>query len=249
MRRPQPRSTGPRLRPPGGGPAAQPAAPLVAANEARGIPLSLRAQEPRGGRRRRDRADPPVDQPPGRARPIRHHRRRPRLRRRAGEPARASGIPAHRGLGSVPASRGTARGLPRRRRRPGSAHPRRIPHRPGHGHSGRRPLRPRQSRREAGAQAPRQERQGRSRPGEDAGRDRDDTRGRAQGIRERDGRFFRLPDQPLRPRRRQAGGRPRRHEGGAPGARLGAGPGFRAVWRDHRGDRRVRASHSSQLGC
>ena len=52
----------------------------------------------------------------------------------------------------------------------------------------------------------------------------------------------------LRPRRRQAGRRPRRHEAGDAGPRLGQGAGVRPLRRNHGRDRRVRPAGAVQLG-
>ena len=49
--------------------------------------------------------------------------------------------------------------------------------------------------------------------------------------------FLDRPDQPLRPRRRQARGRPRRDEGRDAGPGIGQGPGLRPLRRDDRRDR------------
>ena len=62
------------------------------------------------------------------------------------------------------------------------------------------------------------------------------------------GRVPRRPGEPLRPRRRQAGRRPRRDEGGDAGAGLGQGAGLRPLRRDDRRDRRVRPARPLRLG-
>ena len=67
-------------------------------------------------------------------------------------------------------------------------------------------------------------------------------------FRERGRRVPRRAGQPLRPRRRQAGRRPRRDEGGDAGPRLGPGPRLRPLRRDDRRDRRVRPAGPPQLG-
>ena len=62
------------------------------------------------------------------------------------------------------------------------------------------------------------------------------------------GRVPRRPGQPLRPRRWQAGRRPRRDEGGDAGAGVGQGAGLRPVRRDDRRDRRVRPAGAATTG-
>ena len=79
-----------------------------------------------------------------------------------------------------------------------------------HGRGRHGPVRARQPRHEAAAQAARQGRADHPRPGRDAGRDRRPARRRARAVPQGAGRVPRRPGQPLRPRRRQAGRRPRR---------------------------------------
>ena len=61
-------------------------------------------------------------------------------------------------------------------------------------------------------------------------------------------RVHRRARQPLRARRRQAGGRPRRHEGGDAGPRLGPRSATSPLRRDDRRDRRVRPAGPLRLG-
>jgi protein phosphatase len=71
---------------------------------------------------------------------------------------------------------------------------------------------------------------------------------RASGIRPRRPRLPRFSGQPLCPRRRPARRRSCRPQGGDAGPRFGCRPQLRNVWRDVRGDRRVRAAGAIRLG-
>ena len=193
-----------------------------------------------------DRAAAAVEQPEARARAVRHHRRRSRLLRRAGDAAREARV----------RRRGTDRrslAHPPRAARPSSSAIWSTvgPTRPD-------VLRLVMSMVEAGAAL--------CVPGNHdmklmrklRGKNVQITHGLAESLAQLEseppefqaagGRVPRRAGEPLRPRRRQAGRRPRRDEGGDAGARLGQGPRLRPLRRDHRRDRRVRPASALQLG-
>ena len=80
----------PQLRPPRHPPAALAAAPVAPWPRAGRLPPCLRAGEPRRGRSGHGRAGAAVERQAARTWPVRHHRRRSRLLRRAGSPAPAA---------------------------------------------------------------------------------------------------------------------------------------------------------------
>ena len=122
-----------------------------------GLPPRLRAGDARGGRGGRRRTSAPLERQEGRARPVRHHRRCPRLLRRAGGVARAARlcrvIPGRRrsplGKPGVRPSRGPQGRVPRRPGGPRPPHPGRGAAGAEHGPPRLGPLRPRQPRHEA----------------------------------------------------------------------------------------------------
>ena len=119
-----------------------------------GLPPGPRPSRRRPDRHRRDHPRAAVERPQGHPRPVRHHRRRPRLRLGASHAADRARLAApvrrHAAVGAA-APRGKAGGLRWRPRRPRPRHPGRAAAGHGHGQGGRRAVRLRQPRGQAGA--------------------------------------------------------------------------------------------------
>ena len=180
----------------------------------------------------------------GRARPVRHHRRRPRLLRRAGGPARDR-------LGYAGRRRRRPASTPRAARRSSSA---------TWSTAGRRTpavLRLVMGMVDAGTalcvpgnhdvkllRAPGPRRADHATAWPSRWRSSRTSRPSSAPVAE----FLDGPREPLRPRRRQAGRRARRDEGGDAGPGLGGGARLRALRRDDRRDRRVRPAGALPLG-
>ena len=179
----------------------------------------------RGRRRRRSSARRCYNDLRDDDRPVRRHRRRPRLPRRAGDAARPS---------SATTSRATTPAAPVDAAHPegrtavfvgdlvdrGPDTPGRAAAGDGHGRGRRRAVRAGQPREQAGAGAARAQGAGHPRAGRVARRSWPPSRrSSAPQVRA----FMRRPGQPLRPRRRPAGRRARRAEGGATTAGRRAG--------------------------
>ena len=248
LSRTEPRARGPAVRVLRRSSAETAAPPVAPWSRARGLPPRLRALLPRGGGCRQRRAAAALEQPEARARTVRRHRRRARLPRRARDAAPAARLRRGRGRRARRALRSSPRRaegrLPGRSRGPWSRHAGRAA--PGDEFDGRgkRPLRPREPRHEAHAETPRARRADHARPRRVVGA----ARARAAGVQGGGRDLPRRPREPLRPRRRPAGGGARRPAGRDAGSGVGQGAGLRALRRDDRRDRRARSPGEIRLG-
>ena len=178
-------------------------------------------------------------------RPVRHHRRHPRLRAPSWRPCSASsaGHRRRRRVARTPRAvppSSSATSSTAARTRPGVL---RLRH--GHGRGRQRAVRARQPREQAAAAPQGPQGPAHARPGRDP-RAAGGTRPTSSAAEVR--RVHRRARQPLRPRRRQARRLPRRAAGEVPRPHLGPGPLVRAVRRHHRRDRRVRPAGALPVG-
>ena len=201
---------------------------------------------PRRDRGGRGRARAAVDRPPRRARPVRHHRRHPRLPRRAASRCCASSATRVDGDGPSTPPPTAARAVSSATRRPRPAT--------------RRPCcKLVMAMVDAGTAICSPATTTTSSSRKLKGRDVQITHGLAETLeqlereprrvpRRRVARLPRRARQPRRARRRQARRRPRRHEGGYRAARRARVRDFALLRRDDRRDRRVRPAGAAAVG-